>query len=141
MTSDAISRSTALDALFKPSSVAVVGASADASKTGGRPVAYLQKHGFSGAIWPINPKAAEIAGLKSYAAVDDLPAAPDAAIVLLGAERAHLAVRDLARRGTKLAIVLASGFGEAGEAGMARQLQLREAAGGMRLLGPNTIGA
>lgn len=141
MTSTAISRSTALEALFKPSSVAVVGASADASKTGGRPVAYLQKHGFSGAIWPINPKATQIAGLKSYASVDDLPDAPDAAIVLLGAERAHLAVRDLARRGTKLAIVLASGFGEAGEAGMVRQQQLREAAGGMRLLGPNTIGA
>lgn len=141
MTSDEISRSVALSALFNPSSVAVIGASADASKTGGRPVAYLQKHGFSGAIWPINPKTSEIAGLTSYASVGDLPAAPDAAIVLLGAERAHLAVRDLARCGTKLAIVLASGFGEAGEAGMVRQQQLREAAGSMRLLGPNTIGA
>lgn len=138
---NAIGASMALDALFKPGKVAIVGASADPTKTGGRPVNYLQQHGFSGQIWPINPKVAEIAGLTSYASVADLPDTPDAAIVLLGAERAHLAVRELAERGTKLAIVLASGFGEAGEAGQARQDQLRQAAGKMRLLGPNTIGA
>ncbi|WP_225027568.1 acetate--CoA ligase family protein [Xinfangfangia pollutisoli] len=138
---NAIGASMALDALFKPGKVAIVGASADPTKTGGRPVNYLQQHGFSGQIWPINPKVAEIAGLTSYASVADLPDTPDAAIVLLSAERAHLAVRELAERGTKLAIVLASGFGEAGEAGQARQDQLRQAAGRMRLLGPNTIGA
>jgi acyl-CoA synthetase (NDP forming) len=60
--------------------------------------------------------------------------------VLLGAERAHLAVRDLAARGTAAAIVLASGYTETGEAGARRQQQLLEAAGSMRLLGPNTIG-
>lgn len=136
-----ITRDAALSVLFNPATVAVVGASADATKTGGRPVAYLQDHGFGGAIWPINPKASEIGGLRSYASVADLPAAPDAAIVLLGAERAHLAVRALAARGTKLAIVLASGFGEAGETGRVRQDELRQAAGEMRLLGPNTIGA
>ncbi|GGH44957.1 hypothetical protein GCM10011341_04590 [Frigidibacter albus] len=119
----------------------MVGASADATKTGGRPVAYLQKHGFGGAIWPINPKASEIGGLPCYPSVSALPEAPDAAIVLLGADRAHIAVRELAERGTKLAIVLASGFGEAGEAGLERQRLLREAAGDMRILGPNTIGA
>jgi len=80
-------------------------------------------------------------GLECYASVADLPGTPDAAIVLLGAGRAHLALRELAARGAKLAIVLASGFGEAGEAGRARQAALREAAGNMRILGPNTIGA
>jgi acyl-CoA synthetase (NDP forming) len=55
-------------------------------------------------------------------------------------ERAHLAVRDLAARGCPAAIVLASGFGETGEAGLARQKELMEAAGEMRILGPNTIG-
>ncbi len=131
----------ALDALWGPKSVAIVGASADPNKTGGRPVAYLMKHGFAGDIWPINPRAPEIAGLPCFASVADLPGAPDVAIVLLGVERAESAVRDLAAKGCKLAIVLASGYGEAGEEGRARQDALRAAAGEMRLLGPNTIGA
>lgn len=141
MRDDTVSTTEALNKLFNPSSVAVVGASADPRKTGGRPVAYLQKHGFAGDIWPINPKAEEIAGLKCHASVGELPGIPDMAIILLGADRAHLAVRDLAARGTRLAIVLASGFGEAGEAGQRRQEALRATAGEMRLLGPNTIGA
>lgn len=131
----------ALTALWAPESVAIVGASADPAKTGGRPVAYLRKHGFSGGIWPVNPRVAEIDGLPCYASVADLPGAPDVAIVLLGVERAEAAVRDLAARGCKLAIVLASGYGETGAEGKARQDALRKAAGNMRLLGPNTIGA
>lgn len=130
-----------LDALWSPESVAIVGAPADPKKTGGRPVAYLLKHGFGGKIWPINPRADEIAGLPCFASVADLPSAPDVAIVLLGVERAEAAVRDLAAKGCKLAIVLASGYSEAGEEGRNRQQALREAAGDMRLLGPNTIGA
>lgn len=132
---------TALDALWAPRSVAVVGASADPGKTGGRPVNYLRKHGFDGEIWPINPRVSEIAGLTCYSSVGDLPAAPDVAIVLLGVERAEAAVRDLAAKGCRLAIVLASGYDEAGEEGRQRQAALRRAAGAMRLLGPNTIGA
>jgi predicted CoA-binding protein len=131
---DAISR------LLKPRSVAVIGASADASKTAGRPVSYLVKHGFSGDIYPINPKVDRIGDLACYKDVASLPAAPDVGIVLLGAERAHLAVRDLAARGTAAAIVLASGYTETGEEGARRQKQLIDAAGSMRILGPNTIG-
>lgn len=132
---------TALDALWSPKSVAVVGASAHPNKTGGRPVAYLVKHGFAGNIWPINPRAEEIAGLPCFGSIAELPAAPDVAIVLLGVERAEAAVRDLSAKGCKIAIVLASGYGEAGEEGRARQDALKAAAGDMRLLGPNTIGA
>jgi acyl-CoA synthetase (NDP forming) len=131
---DAISR------LLQPRSVAVIGASADATKTAGRPVSYLVKHGFKGDIYPVNPKAERIGELRCYADVASLPAVPDVGIVLLGAERAHLAVRDLAERGCAAAIVLASGYTETGEDGARRQRQLVEAAGSMRLLGPNTIG-
>lgn len=126
--------------LLKPRSVAVIGASADPSKTAGRPVAYLQKHGYTGAIYPVNPKADAIGELKCYPDVASLPETPDVAIVLLGAERAHLAVRDLSARGCAAAIVLASGYTETGEDGARRQKQLVEAAGAMRILGPNTIG-
>ncbi|MFM0557960.1 acetate--CoA ligase family protein [Paraburkholderia sediminicola] len=130
----------AISKLMRPASVAVIGASADATKTSGRPVAYLRKHGFDGAIYPVNPRYESIDGLPCYPDVASLPHAPDVGIVLLGAERAHVAVRDLASRGTSAAIVLASGYAEIGEEGARRQAQLIEAAGSMRLLGPNTIG-
>lgn len=130
----------AIGTLLRPRSVAVIGASADPTKTAGRPVAYLSKHGFSGAIYPVNPRADTIGGLKSYADIASLPESPDVGIVLLGAERAHEAVRDLAARGTRAAIVLASGYAEVGPEGALRQQQLLQAAGNMRLLGPNTIG-
>ncbi|MES2185392.1 MAG: acetate--CoA ligase family protein [Pseudomonadota bacterium] len=133
-TADAITR------LLHPRSVAVIGASADPTKTAGRPVGYLQKHGFTGAIYPVNPRASEINGLPCYADVASLPAAPDVAIVLLGPERAEAAVRELAARGTAAAIVLAGGYTETGPEGARRQQGLKEAAGAMRLLGPNTIG-
>jgi acyl-CoA synthetase (NDP forming) len=131
---DAIAR------LLKPRSVAVIGASADAAKTAGRPVSYLIKHGFTGSIYPVNPKVDRIGELDCYADIASLPEVPDVGIVLLGAERAHLAVRELAARGTAAAIVLASGYSETGEEGARRQAQLIEAAGSMRILGPNTIG-
>lgn len=130
----------AIARLVRPRSVAVIGASADPGKTSGRPVSFLQKHGFSGAIYPVNPKVERIGELTCYPDVAALPAVPDVGIVLLGAERAHLAVRDLANRGTAAAIVLASGYTETGEQGALRQKQLLEAAGSMRILGPNTIG-
>ncbi len=132
--------SEAIGRLVKPRSVAVIGASADPAKTSGRPVAYLLKHRFPGAIYPVNPKAERIGELACYPDVASLPAAPDVGIVLLGAERACAAVRELAARGTAAAIVLASGYAETGEAGARRQRELADAAGGMRLLGPNTIG-
>ncbi len=130
----------AIACLMKPRSVAVIGASADPTKTAGRPVGYLARHGFAGAIYPVNPRVKEIEGLTCYPDVAALPEAPDVGLVLLGAERAAGAVSALARRGTKAAIVLAGGYGETGEDGAARQRDLKEAAGGMRLLGPNTIG-
>ncbi len=131
---DAISR------LLKPRSVAIIGASADAAKTSGRPVSYLVKHGFTGAIYPVNPKVNRIGELTCYPDIKSLPTVPDVAIVLLGAERAHLAVRELAALGTAAAIVLASGYAETDESGARRQRELLDAAGPMRLLGPNTIG-
>jgi len=130
----------AISRLLNPRSVAVIGASADVKKTAGRPVAYLRKHGYAGDIYPVNPRADNIDGLRCYPDIASLPSVPDVGIVLLGAERAHVAVRELAQRGTAAAIVLASGYTEVGAEGARRQAELIEAAGTMRLLGPNTIG-
>jgi acyl-CoA synthetase (NDP forming) len=130
----------AIARLLRPRSIAIVGASADPAKTSGRPVSYLLKHRFTGEIYPINPKVGRIGDLTCYPDIDSLPTVPDVGLVLLGAERAHVAVRELAARGTAAAIVLASGYTETGEEGARRQEQLIEAAGPMRILGPNTIG-
>jgi acyl-CoA synthetase (NDP forming) len=133
-------RTEAISRLLKPRSVAIIGASGDPLKTSGRPAAYLLKHGYAGKIFPVNPKLDRIGDWPCYPDIAALPEVPDVAMVLLGAERAHVAVRALAALGTPCAIVLASGYGETGEIGAQRQAQLLEAAGAMRILGPNTIG-
>ncbi|MDB5597988.1 MAG: hypothetical protein JWN71_32 [Xanthobacteraceae bacterium] len=132
--------SGAIDRLFHPRSVAVIGASSDPSKLTGRPLSYLQKHGFAGDIYPVNPRYERIGDLACYPDVKSMPATPDVALVLLGADRVEASVRELAKIGTTAAIILASGFGEAGDDGIRRQQDLIKAAGSMRLLGPNTIG-
>lgn len=130
----------AIARLLKPRSIAIVGASADATKTSGKPISHLLKHGYSGDIYPVNPRVASIAGLRCYADIQSLPKAPDVGLVLLAPSQALQAVRDLAALGTAAAIVLASGYAETGVDGARRQAELCAAAGPMRLLGPNTIG-
>jgi len=131
---------SSLKHLLAPRSVAIIGASADPKKTSGRPVTYLVKHGFKGKIFPVNPKVTAIGDLRCYGSIDELPEAPDVAIVLLGATRVASTVAELAAKGTQYAIILASGFGEAGPKGQALQEALLASAADMRLLGPNTIG-
>ena len=129
-----------LDRLVRPRSVAIVGASADPTRTAGRPAVYLRKHGYTGKLFLVNPRVRAIDGLECYPSVADLPEAPDVGLVLLGRERAVQAVRALDARGAGAAIVLAGGFAEVDATGAAHQAELRAAAGSMRLLGPNTIG-
>jgi acyl-CoA synthetase (NDP forming) len=126
--------------LLQPRSVAIVGASADTDKLTGRPLVYLEKYGFTGEIYPVNPRYETIGGYSCYRDITSLPQPPDVAIVLVGGAKVTDAVRQLAAIGTQAAIVLASGFGESGSEGRARQDELKRAAGAMRLLGPNTIG-
>jgi acetate---CoA ligase (ADP-forming) len=130
----------AIGRLFQPRSIAVMGASSDPSKLTGRPLAYLRKHGFTGRIYPINPRYQELAGLTCYPDVRALPEPPDVGLVLLASDRVVDAVGELAQAGASAAIVLAGGFAEANAAGQRRQQDLKAAAGSMRLLGPNTIG-
>ncbi len=129
-----------LDALFRPRSVAIVGASADPLKTAGRPLAYLRKHGYAGRLYLVNPRYADIDGVTCYASVNALPEVPDVALVLLGADLALDAVKQLAQLGTPAAIVLAGGYAEIDANGARKQADLLTASGQMRLLGPNTIG-
>ena len=130
----------ALDRLIAPRSIALIGASADAEKLTGRPLHYLQQHGFAGAIYPVNPRVESIAGLRCYPDIAGLPEPPDAAFVLLAGDRVLDAIHQLAAIGTVSAIVLASGFGESGDEGRRQEEEIKRAAGAMRVLGPNSIG-
>lgn len=129
-----------VERLVRPRAIAIVGASSDPRKTAGKPSVYLRKHGFGGTIYLVNPNATEIDGLPCYPSVQALPSAPDVGLVLVGPRLVVPALRELAQLGTAAAIVLAGGYAEVGEQGAHRQEELRDAAGPMRLLGPNTIG-
>ena len=132
-----------LDALMAPRSIAIIGASQEPTKIGGRPVDLLRRYGYAGRIYPVNPKASVVQGLQAYASVDELPEAPDLAIIAVDAEKAPEAVEQCAKRGVRSVVVFSSGFAELGEEGRAMQERLRTAARrtGMRLLGPNCLGA
>lgn len=134
--------SSGIAALMAPSKVAVVGASADPLRIGGRPIAAMLRAGFTGKIFPINPNRTDIQGLTAYPSVAALPEVPDAAIIAVPGELAIAAVADLAAMGCRAAVVFSSGFAETGEAGQALQTRLLAAAQahGMRLLGPNCLG-
>ena len=132
-----------LDAFFKARSVAVVGASDDFTKIGGRPIQLMLKYGYAGEIYPINPKGGIIQGLQAYASVRDTPAAPELAILAVPVQATVQAVRDCAERGVKGVIILSTGFAEAGPEGAAVQAELVQIASsrGMRVLGPNCLGS
>jgi acetate---CoA ligase (ADP-forming) len=130
-----------LDALFRPKSVAVIGASSDANRIGGRPIAF-SKRAFKGAIVPVNPNRDEIQGLRAYPSIADAPGAIDQAIIAVPAKAALAAADECIARGVKAAVMFSSGFAETGDDGRALQQELarRCAAGGMTLLGPNSLG-
>jgi acyl-CoA synthetase (NDP forming) len=133
----------ALRTVLDPKSVAVIGASENENKIGGRPLLYLARHGFKGTVYPINPKRAEIQGFKAYPSLADLPDAPEAAIVALAGDAAITAVEQCALSGVKTAVVMTSGFGETDPiAGKAKEKHMREVAraAGMRIVGPNSQG-
>lgn len=133
----------ALTALFQPRSIAVVGASTDPTKTGGRPVHLLLRHGFAGAIYPVNPRAREVQGLICHASLRDLPEVPDLVLVAVPGRAAVEALESAAALGVGAAIVLSAGFAESGAEGAALQARIAPLAArsGMRVLGPNCLGA
>jgi acyl-CoA synthetase (NDP forming) len=130
-----------LDPLFRPASVAIIGASSDANRIGGRPVRF-SKYAFKGTILPINPNQKEVQGLPAFASVRDVPGPVDQAIVAVPAKAAVQAVDDCIAKGVKAIVMFSSGFAETGAEGRVTQVELarRCAAGGVKLLGPNSLG-
>jgi acyl-CoA synthetase (NDP forming) len=129
-------------ALFAPRSVAVIGASDNPNKVGGRPIHYLNRFGFRGKVYPVNPQRDAIQGHTAYPSLASIGEVPDAVVIAVAGDAALAQVRECSAAGVKAAVVMASGFGETGEDGRARQLELVKVAnaGGMRIVGPNAQG-
>lgn len=133
---------SALDLLLAPRSVAVVGASDNPNKIGGRPIAYLLQQGYQGRIYPVNPRVQTVQGLPAHASLDALPEVPDAVVLCVGSEQVEEQLALCARLRVPHALLFASSYAEVGEEGRQRQQRLLDIcnSGGVRLVGPNSIG-
>jgi acyl-CoA synthetase (NDP forming) len=129
---------TALARLFNPKTIAVFGGNWAANV-----IEQCRKMGFAGEVWPVHPSRDEIAGVKCFRSVADLPGAPDASFIGVNRELTIEVVRQLRERGAGGAVCFASGFSESeseGTGGTDLQARLVEAAGDMPVLGPNCYG-
>jgi acetyltransferase len=131
-----------LDKFFKPESVAVVGASTHAGHVGHILVDNLQKGGFLGQIYPINPKAPEILGIKAYPSLTEVDAPVDLAVICIPITGVPEVIRECGTAGIKAAIIISAGGKEAGEEGEAIDAAIHEEAqkAGVRYFGPNCMG-
>ncbi len=131
-----------LESLLKPASLAIIGASADITKIGGRFLNSFLKAGFTGKLYPIHLKAREIMGLKVYPSVLDVPDEIDLALLTIPAGATEGAMKQCARKGVKFVVIHGTGFSEIGALGKeleARVLQIARD-GGVRVVGPNCMG-
>jgi acyl-CoA synthetase (NDP forming) len=132
-----------LKPFLQPRSIAIIGASDNTNKIGGRPLHFLQRFAFKGGIYPINPARREVQGIACHSSVAALPEVPDLAVIAVPGDSAIAAVEDCAALGVKAAIVITSGFGETSDpVGLAKQHRMVASAraGRMRMVGPNTQG-
>jgi len=128
-------RRSPLARLLSPRSLVVMG-----GREAAEVIRQCERIGFTGEIWPVNPKRTEIAGRKTFATLAELPAVPDAAFIAVPREATIEAVAALAHMGAGGAVCYASGFAEVGPEGVALQEQLVTVSGDLALLGPNCYG-
>ena len=131
-----------IDGLLAPKSVAIIGASDDPTRIGGRPISAMLRAGYKGRILPVNPKRGSVQGVPCFASVVDLPEAPDTALIAVPAKLVPETITALGEKGCKAATLFSAGFAETGADGEAAQRDLVALASrhGLRLLGPNTLG-
>ncbi|MDA1310392.1 MAG: acetate--CoA ligase family protein [Proteobacteria bacterium] len=131
-----------LDPLMRPQSVAVIGASDEPARIGGRPVYSMLAGKYQGRLYPVNPSRDTVQGLKAYASIKDVPETVDSAVISVPASVAVDVIRECAEAGVKSAVVFTSGFAEIGDAGLDGQAEIARIAqqSGMRIVGPNCLG-
>ncbi|WP_027962715.1 acetate--CoA ligase family protein [Halomonas halodenitrificans] len=128
--------------ILAPGGIAVVGASADPTKRGYKAMVGLIKEGYPGDIYPVNPRADMVLGVKAWSSVTEIPGNPELALICTPAPTVPGLVAECGRRGIKGAVILASGFSEIGDEGacLEREMLEKARAHGIRLIGPNTSG-
>ena len=128
--------------VLRPRSVAVVGASRRPDSVGATITRNLVAGGFAGDVFPVNPGAATIEGLRAFPSVLDVPSPPELAVLAVPAAAVVGAARECARAGVRALVVVTSGFAESGDEGRERQRELLAVcrAAGMRMVGPNCLG-
>jgi len=133
---------TSIAQLLSPRSVAVIGASEDQTKFGGRLYRMLIKHGYAGTIYPINPSRQTLFGIRTFPSVAATPEPPDMVVMALPRDKVKPEIEAAARRGARGAIVITAKFSDAGAEGAALEREIVEVARahGMRLIGPNCLG-
>jgi len=131
-----------LDAFFRPQSVAIIGASRDPEKLGYAVLANLKEGGYPGRLYPVNPKADEILGLKAYPSVLDILDPVDLAIIVIPYRLVPAVLEQCGQKGIPAVVVISAGFREAGREGLEREMELVEIARKyhLRLIGPNCLG-
>lgn len=137
-----VGRSTELDEVFRPSSVAVVGASNRPGRVGTSLFRNVLQAGFQGVAYPVNPSWKSVSGVRCYPDVASLPEAPDLGIVIVPAPGVAATVEQLGERGTKGVVIISAGFREVGEAGAALEAEVVRVAARHRMsvIGPNCFG-
>jgi len=128
--------------IFEPRSVAVIGASGDISKFGGRAFVIPLETGYRGTLYPVNPNRKEILGIKAYPSVLDIPDDIDLAVFAIVASMVPQAMEECVKKGVRGAVIITAGFAEIGEEGRKLQDEVVRIAhrGGIRLVGPNCNG-
>ena len=131
-----------LDPIMKPKSIALIGASTKEHTIGSDILKRLIEYGFTGALYPVNPKAGIIGGLKAYASVKDIAGPVDLAIVVINAKHVLSVIDECHEKGVGGLCVISAGFKESGPTGAALEAQLLEKcrAYKMRCIGPNCLG-
>ncbi len=131
-----------LEAVFRPRSIAVIGASRDRSTVGGALFANLMKHDFQGPVYPVNPKSSVVQSVKAYPSVTELPEAVDLAVMVVPARFVNQTLEECGQKGVKAAVVISAGFKEVGGEGVVREREMVAIARryGMRVIGPNCLG-
>ncbi|MBI5249292.1 MAG: CoA-binding protein, partial [Desulfomonile tiedjei] len=129
-----------LDRMFAPRSIAVIGAGATQDKVGHAIMDSIVTGGYPGPVYPIHPRYEEILGHRVYKDVADIPEVPDLAVVALNQHSTIEMTARLREMGVAGASIIAGGYSEMGSDGTALQAKLKDAAGDMPVVGPNTLG-
>ncbi len=129
-----------ISALFSPKSIAVVGASRTPGKIGYEIMANILGYGYGGRLYPVNPTASEILGVKCYPKVSSIPGEVDMVVVSVPSKSVVEVIEDAGKVGAKVALVISSGFKEVGNASLEEEVVRKARSYGMRVLGPNIFG-